>query len=65
MMIEERLGNVDFTPLSNVKDSLLLRLKLQRQAIIERRNEEMSLEELDYVAAAKAYPAKKFDDNNR
>lgn len=48
MMIEERLGQVDFSQFSKIKDSLLLRLKLRRRAI----NEEMSLEELDEVAAA-------------
>ena len=48
MMIEERLMQTNFAQFSKVKDSLLLRLKLRRRAI----NEEMSLEELDEVAAA-------------
>lgn len=48
MTVEERFGQVDFSQFSKVKDSLLLRLKLRRRAI----NEEMSLEELDEVAAA-------------
>ena len=48
MTIEERLQQTDFSQFSKVKDSLLLRLKLRRRAI----NEEMSLEELDEVAAA-------------
>ena len=48
VMIEERLGRVDFSQFSKVKGSLLFRLKLRRKAI----NEEMSLEELDEVAAA-------------
>ena len=48
MTIEERFFQTDFSQLSNVKDSLLLKLKLRRRAI----NEEMSLEELDEVAAA-------------
>ena len=51
MTIEERFGSADFSQLSRVKDSLLLKLKLRRRAI----NEEMSLEELDYVAAAGRY----------
>ena len=46
--IENKLGNVDFSQFSKVKDSLLFRLKLRRRAI----NEEMSLEDLDLVAAA-------------
>ena len=48
MTIEERLTQTDFSQFSKIKDSLLLRLKLRRRAI----NEEMSLEELDEVAAA-------------
>lgn len=48
MTIEERFAQVDFSQMSRVKDSLLLRLKLRRAAI----NEEMSLAELDQVAAA-------------
>ena len=48
MTVENRLENIDFSQFSKVKDSLLFRLKLRRRAI----NEEMSLEELDYVAAA-------------
>ena len=48
MTTEDRLGQVDFSQFSKVKDSLLFRLKLRRRAI----NEEMSLEELDEVAAA-------------
>lgn len=46
--IENKLGNVDFSQFSKVKDSLLFRLKLRRRAI----NEEISLEDLDQVAAA-------------
>ena len=48
MTLEERFFQTDFSQFSNVKDSLLLRLKFRRRAM----NEEMSLEELDYVAAA-------------
>ena len=48
MTTEERFSAIDFSQFSKVKDSLLLRLKLRRRAI----NEEMSLEELDEVAAA-------------
>ena len=48
MTIEEKFAQTDFSQFSKVKDSLLLRLKLRRRAM----NEEMSLEELDYVAAA-------------
>lgn len=54
MTIDERFEQTDFSKFSNVKDSLLLKLKLRRRAI----NEEMSLEELDYVAAA-GTPTKK------
>ena len=46
--IENKLDGVDFSQFSKVKDSLLMRLKLRRRAI----NEEMSLEDLDQVAAA-------------
>ncbi len=57
MTLEERFAQIDFSQFSKVKDSLLLRLKLRRRAI----NEEMSLDELDQVAAAgnpniKKYP---------
>ena len=48
MTIDERFAQMDFSQFSKVKDSLLMRLKLRRRAI----NEEMSLEELDMVAAA-------------
>ena len=48
MTIEERFSRTDFAQFSKVKDSLLMRLKLRRRAI----NEEMSLDELDEVAAA-------------
>ena len=48
MTIEERFTQTDFSEFSKIKDSLLLRLKLRRQAI----SEEMSLEELDEVTAA-------------
>ena len=57
-MIEERLGQVDFSQFSKVKDSLLFRLKLRRRAI----NEEMSLEELNEVAAAGNPSVKNTDD---
>lgn len=49
MMIEERFAQTDFSQFSQVKDSLLMRLKLRRRAINE---EQMSLAELDQVAAA-------------
>ncbi len=66
MTVEERFASVDFSQFSRVKDSLLLKLKLRRQAINEERNEEMSLEELDNVAAAgNFYPPKKLDENNQ
>lgn len=48
MTVEQRFEQTDFSPLSRVKDSLLWRLKLRRKAI----NEEMSLDELENVAAA-------------
>ena len=48
MTVEQRFEQTDFSQLSRVKDSLLLRLKLRRRAI----NEEMSFDELDNVAAA-------------
>ena len=63
--VEERLAEVDFSQFSKVKDSLLLRLKLRRQAILEEQNEELSIEDLDYVTAAGNPNVKKFlDDNN-
>ncbi len=58
MTVEERFGQVDFSQFSKVKDSLLLRLKLRRRAI----NEEMSLEELNEVAAAGIYPPRKLNE---
>lgn len=48
MTLEERFAQTDFSQFSKIKDSLLMRLKLRRRAI----NEEMSIEELDMVAAA-------------
>ena len=48
MTIEDRFEQTDFSQFSKIKDSLLFRLKLRRRAI----NEEMSLDELDQVAAA-------------
>ena len=48
MTVESKFEAMDFSQFSKVKDSLLFRLKLRRRAI----NEEMSLEELDMVAAA-------------
>ena len=60
MTMEDRFGQVDFSQFSKVKDSLLLRLKLRRRAI----NEEMSLEELDEVAAAGNPNVKLPDDKN-
>ena len=57
-MIEERLNQIDFSQFSKVKDSLLFRLKLRRRAI----NEEMSLEELNEVAAAGNPNVKNTDD---
>ena len=64
--VEERLAEVDFSQFSKVKDSLLLRLKLRRRAILEEQNEELSLEDLDYVAAAGKYiPPGLIDDNNK
>lgn len=48
MTVENKLAEMDFSQFSKVKDSLLMRLKLRRRAL----NEEMSLEDLDMVAAA-------------
>lgn len=48
MTLESRFAQTDFSQFSKIKDSLLLKLKLRRRAMIE----EMSLEELDAVAAA-------------
>lgn len=60
MTIENELGQIDFSQFSKVKDSLLLKLKLRRRAM----NEEMSLDELDYVVAA-GNPNLKNDFNKR
>ena len=48
MTIQKRFAQTDFSQFSKIKDSLLLRLKIRRRAI----NEEMSLDDLDLVAAA-------------
>lgn len=65
MTVEERLSNVDFSQFSQIKDSLLFQLKLRRRVIIEEQNEEMSLEDLDYVAAAgKPNIPAKYKNNN-
>ena len=61
MTTEDRLGQVDFSQFSKVKDSLLFRLKLRRRAIVE----EMSLEELDEVAAAGNPDLKNIDDKKK
>lgn len=58
MFNEEDLA-VDFSRFSRVKESLWLRLKLRHRAD----NEEMGIEELDYVAAAGTPAPKKPDDN--
>ena len=58
MTLEEKFAQTDFSQFSKVKDSLLFRLKMRRQAI----NEAMSLEELDQVAAAGS-PYQKPEDN--
>lgn len=57
MTTEERLDGIDFSQFSKIKDSLLLKLKLRRRVI----NEEMSLAELDEVAAAGNPNLKNFD----
>lgn len=57
-MFEEKDLQVDFSRFSKVKESLWLRLKLRHKAD----NEEMSLEEMDYVAAAGTPVAKKSDE---
>ena len=48
MTLEDRFAQTDFSQFSKIKDSLLLKLKLRRRVL----NEEMSLGELDEVAAA-------------
>ena len=58
MTIEDRFTQTDFSQFSKIKDSLLFRLKLRRRAI----NEELSLEELDEVAAAGNPNLSKADD---
>ena len=58
MTIEDRFAQTDFSQFSKIKDSLLLRLKLRRRAI----NEELSLEELDEVAAAGNHNARQPED---
>jgi hypothetical protein len=57
MTTEEKFAQTDFSQFSKVKDSLLLRLKLRRRAINE--DKAMSLDELDFVAAA-GTPTNKF-----
>ncbi len=66
MTTEERLEGIDFPQFSKIKDSLLLRLKLRRRVINEEKsNEEMSLEELDSVAAAGNPGLKIFDEKKK
>lgn len=60
MTIEEKFLQTDFSQLSRVKESLLMRLKLRRRAI----NEEMSLDELDMVAAAGSPHTVREDEKN-
>ncbi len=62
MMIEERFAQTDFSQFSQVKDSLLMRLKLRRRAINEER---MSLAELDQVAAAGVTASNPYDSAKR
>ena len=59
MTVEERFEQTDFSQFSRIKDSLLMRLKLRRRAM----NEELSLEELDSVAAAGKLPFRDKDEN--
>lgn len=61
MTLEERFERTDFSQFSRVKASLLLKLKLRRRAI----NEEMSLAELDLVAAAGVPYPKNSDDDKK
>ena len=61
MTLEKRFEQTDFSQFSRVKDSLLFRLKLRRRAI----NEEMSLEDLDMVAAAGTPTTKNLEDLNK
>ncbi len=60
MKLEEKLMKMDFYKFSKVQESLLQRINERRA----RDNEEMDMDELDYVAAAgnpnlKEYPPKK------
>lgn len=57
-MFEERDLQVDFSRFSKVKESLWLRLRLRHAAD----NEAISMEDLDYVAAAGTPLAKKPED---
>ncbi len=53
MSIEREYGAVDFSRLSKVKDSLRDKLHhIRRQAPSGLNNKKLSLEDLDYVAAA-------------
>lgn len=58
-MFEEKDLEMDFSRFSRVKESLRMRLILRHRAD----NEEMSLEDLDYVAAAGTPTPKKPEDN--
>lgn len=60
MTVEEKLESIDFAQFSKVKKNLWLRLKLRHAAD----NEQMSMEELDYVAAAGVPAPKKPDENS-
>ena len=52
MTVEEKFAQTDFSQFSRIKDALLFRLKLRRYELNIERNEELSMEELDRLAAA-------------
>lgn len=58
-MFEEKDLRIDFSRFSRVKESLRMRLNLRRAAD----NEVMSMEEMDYVAAAGTPTPKNPEDN--
>lgn len=52
MTVEEKFAQTDFSQFSRIKDALLFRLKLRRRELNAERSEELSMNELDEVAAA-------------
>ena len=53
MMVEDKLAAMDFSKFSNVKDSL-------KEQLLQRMEDELSMDELDMVAAARGSVIREF-----